>query len=108
MVGTEAIFIQSTNPSLCTKTERDIRSIIVGSVLIYFVMVVLLDEIILCLHELTVLDGDPALAVVYSQCRLVASSLLDHCAHCPLPIGTVIGWVLSQLQSRLVRCKNKR
>lgn len=45
----------------------------------------------LCDHQVgTVLDGDPALAVFWSQCWLIASFLLDHCAHCTLPIWTVV------------------
>lgn len=51
-----------------------------------------------------ILDGDPALPVFWSQCRLAASSLLDHRAHCSLTIWTVIRWVLSELKCRLVRC----
>lgn len=54
--------------------------------------------------KLTVLKRDLALAVFCSQNRLIASSLLEHCAHCALTVWTVIGRVLSQLQSRLVCC----
>lgn len=56
-----------------------------------------LDWIAQHLNELTVLDGDPALTVLCSQRRLVAPPLLDHCAHRPLTIWTVIGRVLAQL-----------
>lgn len=47
--------------------------------------------------ELTILDGDLALTVLGSKYRLIASSLLNHSAHGPLAVGTVIGRVLAQL-----------
>lgn len=52
----------------------------------------------------TVLDGDPSISVLCSQRRLAVSSLLDDNSYSSLSIGTVIGWVLSQRQCRLVGC----
>lgn len=51
--------------------------------------------------KLTVLDGDFALSVVCSQGGLTDASLLDHGADCALAVRTVIGGVLTELQSGL-------
>lgn len=44
-----------------------------------------------------ILDGDLALTVLGSKYRLIASSLLNHSAHCPLTVWAVIRRVLAQL-----------
>jgi len=57
--------------------------------------------------QLTVLDGDPTFTVLCPQRRLVAPSLLDHRAHSALAVWAVVRWVMSQLETRLVRCRTR-
>lgn len=51
--------------------------------------------------KLTVLNGDFTFSVVRTQNGLIDAPLLDHRADCALAVRTVVGGVLTQLQSGL-------
>lgn len=66
-------------------------------------MIALLDDKLRTVYRrLTVLDGDFASRVFRTQSSLISALFLSHNPDCALTVWTVVGRVLTQLQSGLV------
>lgn len=57
---------------------------------------------------LTVLNGNFAYSVFYTQGGLINAPLLDHSADCSLSVRAVVGGVLTQLQRGLIGFRDRR